>query len=189
MSKIDWTEIIEDSSDESNGRSSSLDRTTPGERSEPGKRNADACAVHKVALQFTLNHPRTKAFLNASSQDQKKMYMKILFNVKNFNGIIPDEVKYVFEHCESGQLHLHTQIKYTIKHNFHINGLVSDFAKSVLKYLPLKYQQYKEACLFSNLNRYRDRGLCVQYFTQDNDRVRYFGDEYMAKENPPQILK
>lgn len=187
---INWSEVLGSDSEES-GHSESLERAMPvGESSdEPSKRSPDARAVHKVALQFTLNHPRTQKFLNSSSHEQSKMYLKILFNVKNFNGMIPDEVKYVFEHCDSGQLHMHTQIKYSIPHEFHINGLVSDFSKNVLKQLPPKFSQYKEACLYHQYNRYRDKGLCVQYYTQDHPRVEFFGDEYMTKENTPQILK
>lgn len=192
MSKkiIDWSEVLQkDSDSEETAGSPSLIESRPASKASPTNATQGACVEHKVALQFTLNYPRTVKFLNANSSEQKKIYAKILHNVKNFNGFIPDEVLYVYEHCASGQIHMHCNLTYTIRQNFCINGLVSDFTKSVLSQLPLKYSQYKEGALNIEWNRYRDKGLCVQYFPASHDRVKFFSETYMSKENTPQILK
>lgn len=117
-------------------------------------------------LGFTLNHPRTVKFLNASSTVQKKIYTLWVLDFKNTFGITSqDDIEICFEYCQSGQIHLHGYMK--VQKNGFINGFVSDLTKSILKYLPNKYFKYSEASLHPSFHRYRCPSVVVQWYDSD----------------------
>lgn len=115
-------------------------------------------------IGFTLNHPRTLKFLNARSNVQKKMYLLWFMEFKNTFGHTEkdSECDIIFEYCKSGQVHAHGWIR--IKDKGFVNGFISDFAKSVLQFLPKKHMQFKEACLFPQYQRYKCPSCCIQWY-------------------------
>lgn len=183
MPKLDWSELIEETEEVSSGRSSSLGRTTPsGEHSEPQANAPKVREPYDISLLITYNYPDTMAFRNAKSQEQKKIYSKLFFNTKNFNGLIPYNEEFVFEYCDSGRVHLHGLLQYKINHDFHINGLVADFAKGVLEHLPKKYSQYLPKALHTEYNRYKVSSMCIQYKRTDDPYIKDTWVPYMAKQ-------
>lgn len=163
MNKFDWKEILGSDSDETDsGRSSSLGRTTPARAMLEPDREA---VRHKTGyIGFTLNYPRTVKFLNATSSQQRQMYLKWFHEFKSALNMGP-EYDYAFEYCKTGQVHMHGYITLYGKH--FINGAVSDITKKILSHLPKSHNKFKESYLHSEYHRYRCPAICVQYYTQD----------------------
>lgn len=113
---------------------------------------------------ITINHPRTKKFLNLDSRGQQILYNRIWYNIKNTLGI-PIESDFAFEYCESGQVHLHAYVSIQTKH--FINGAVSDLAKSVHRQLPKKYEQFKEGQMYPKYHRYKSPSHVIQYYDDE----------------------
>lgn len=118
---------------------------------------------------ITLNYPRTKRFLNANSNAQKHIYNLWFRSFKNtFDILDSHEFEFHYEYCKTGQIHLHGFIPIYQK-EFFINGLLSDLAKAALQYLPAKYQNFNENCLFPDCFRYRCPSMCLQYYENNDD--------------------
>lgn len=186
MSKIDWSELIEETEEikesiEDSGRSSSFSRTTPGEHSEPQVNAPKVREPYDISLLITYNYPDTLLFRNASSKVQKEIYTKLFFNTKCFNGLKPYREEFHFEYCKSGRVHLHGILQYKINHEFHINGLISDFAKNVLTYLPKKFSQFKPAAIHPEWNCYTVPSMKIQYKRSDDPYIKKW-EEYIKKD-------
>lgn len=151
--KLDYSDIIESDSEDGEVRLLVEPRQTAG-------------GGITGYLGFTLNHPRTVKFLNASSQQQKNIYTKWYNSFKNTFAFDSESVM-VFEYCKTGQVHCHGYI--TMKGNYFTNGAVSDLTKAILKFLPSKYNKFNENFLFDKFNRYRCPSIVVQHYTPNED--------------------
>lgn len=177
MNTIDWSDILGSDSDSDldcgEGHLGSPPRLAPS--APPSEFQSD------FSMLVTLNYPRTVGFLRASSQVQKELYKKLLHDIKNFNGMIPYNVEYVFEYCKSGQVHLHALLQYKTTQVYCIGGLISDFVKNYLKNLPKKYSLFKEGCMFYEYQRYRAPQIAVQYKLTEDEYIEKWRT-YMHKE-------
>lgn len=212
MSKIiDWSEVLYKSEDEEGegkdvicsrsprrGECKALhnslcksEHEPPTERSEVTTAPLGAGVENHAYVLITLQHPRTKKFLKADSKEQKAMLYRILWNSKNFNGLRPElDSTYVFEHCKSGQIHLHAMLHYIVKCNFHIIGFISDIVKNFINNMPLCTIQFKEGFMFTKYQRYKSPPICVQYKsdTEDPEYKEFWEKHYMNKENTSRNL-
>lgn len=113
-------------------------------------------------LAITLNHPRTPKFLQADSRLQKHIYCKLWANMCNVLGMHMRK-QIVFEHCKTGQIHLHGYIEVPIGAS--IPGAISDVVKAYLNQLPKRHMKFKENCYFSQYDqdRYCDAPICCAY--------------------------
>ena len=119
------------------------------------------------------------------------MLYKFFWNSKNINGMRPElDSTYVFEHCKSGQIHLHAMLHYKVTCNFHIMGLISDIVKNFLRNMPACTIQFKEGFCYYQYNRYKSPPICVQYKSdkEDPEYKEFWDKHYMSKENTPQKL-
>lgn len=116
---------------------------------------------------ITLNHPRTVAFLKKTSEQQKKMYLKMWYAIKNQISLGMRSEEHHFEYCQDGQIHMHIAAVYETEKAGVIIGMISDIAKAIHNCFPKKYSKYVVSCLYSNYMRYRHAGICVQYYESE----------------------
>lgn len=123
-------------------------------------------------IQVTLNHPRTKTFLNMSSHQQKELYAKIFRVLKNTITIDPHS-DYTFEYCKSGQVHLHGFIQIPDEKRVFVLGAISDVAKKYLSLLPGSHSNFNERNMYGKFLRYRSPSICLQYAMENNSWLEY----------------
>lgn len=133
---------------------------------EPRQNEATAESPACGYIGITMNFPRTKAFLNASSKKQKEHYYKLWFNIMNTLGF-PKDSKYCYEYCKSGQIHLHGYI--SIHRKCFVMGALSDLTKAYLKLLPPKHQQFRESYMYDKFSRVRCASLCLQWYEPEGE--------------------
>lgn len=130
----------------------------------------------KGYILLTLNHPRTVAFNNATSQYQKVIYCKLIDKLPTTmcgakTTMHLKTIDAVFEHCKSGAIHYHSLIEITCDNAFSIAGLISDYSKCIHQQLPKKYSMYMERAYKPEFQRYRIPSMCVQYKTLDDPYI------------------
>lgn len=111
-------------------------------------------------FEVTINYPRTKAFLNKTSEKQKQIYRLIWHNIKCTLGQ-PESTDFTFEACKTGQIHLHGYIGIKLE-NIIPAILICDLAKNILKCLPKKYANFNEANYYPDYKRFRNPAICIQ---------------------------
>lgn len=169
-SPIDWSDHIID-----NGHTDALATGMP-------ENGSSQCSV----LEVTLKYPRTAQFIKLDQRGQCMFYKRIWEAVKlKYNDIIcEDEINY--EHFKSGQIHIHgyITIKPTVK--FFVSGLISDFAKAFMKFIPvqIKYQSIRlwdDKYYNDVFKRYQTAYINIQ-FTDNKERFLEWCN-YIRKEN------
>lgn len=141
-------------------------------------------------IAVTLNYPRTPQFLKYN-QAQQCRFLKNIFNgvVHGYESLILDS-NMTFEHCKTGQIHLHGVIK--LQGKYFIAGAISDIAKAFKKFIPTgrKYthvRYFNERSYNPVYERYRDAYICLQHFDPYDKRIPEW-ETYINKENyNPQI--
>lgn len=126
-------------------------------------------------LEITMNYPRTIAFSKKTSVEQKKIYSILWHKLKCLFG--HNDNDFVYEYCKSGHVHLHGWID--IKGKYFIAGLVADYVKSYLRFMPTKFSRYKDFNYYPEYTCYKSPSILVRYRDMEviEDRVRH--EEYL----------
>lgn len=157
----------------------SLATTTPESRGRD--RQDNVLLEYTCHLEITLKHPMTTAWVNMSSKKQKLVYSKYWNDIKNTVSV-PVDSGYVFEYHENGNVHLHGYLVYHFKHAYSPIGMVADYAKAYLPFMPEKrYRNYVNSNMHYDWVRYQSPQICVQY-KEDEDRLEAWKN-YMQKED------
>lgn len=155
----------------------------------PWETSAKSSMAPNYFIEITFNFPRTVAFLRKSSEEQKKLYIKIWHHVispyklhtTNFTS------EYQFEACKSGQIHLHGYVQFDKDPLSLPLVILSDLVKLYLNGLPAKYNKFKEANMYAIYKRYRCPSLCMQIresgTDEYTDRVTKW-KAYIVKDKP-----
>lgn len=134
---------------------------------------------HKIGV--TLNHPRTPKFLKATSDIQKKNYIKIFHNIvlkTRYSFLDKIFSDYTIEYNKDGNTHLHGVIKITTEIKGCVAGLIADIVKH---YHAMVRKCYNPKCYYPEYQRYRDPSIVVQYYDDDKSFEEYIA--YMYKED------
>lgn len=138
-------------------------------------------STYTCHLEVTLKHPMNTVWVNSSSKKQKQVYTKYWNDIKNTVGI-PIDSGYVFEYHDNGNVHLHGYLVYHYNHAYSPIGMVADYAKAYLPFMPEKrYRNYVNSNMHHDWVRYQSPQICVQY-KEDTKRLEYWKG-YMQKEN------
>lgn len=131
-------------------------------------------------LEITLTHPHTQGWLKKTTTEQKKWFSVVWNKIKNSLGI-PKDSKFVFEYHKNGQVHLHGVLLYDIKDKFYINGMVLDYVRSYIKYLPAKYNKLYDKLLNQDKHYYQSAPVKVSYRVDNPERYEEW-IAYLLKE-------
>lgn len=123
-----------------------------------------------VHVEITLNHPRTKNFVNLTSDKQKVLYNKLFQRMieKLPIPLVQTKITKTFEFCKSGHIHLHACVEYSLPTGkYYPMGLIADLVKP---YLSCLKQCYQDRNCFPEYQRYRSPSIACQYFNNDLTR-------------------
>jgi hypothetical protein len=136
----------------------------------------EASLSSKVYLEFTINLPRKKSFISSGTEQQKDMYLVKLTKALSLLEFKWENLKYTFETCESGMIHMHGCIQ--VMGLYYVEGIVTDFARKLLTAIDAR-MSYNKGEYYRLFQRYRSPAICVQY-SDSPEREKYW-DQYINK--------
>lgn len=137
--------------------------------------------VKNAFLEVTLNHPRTKTFMNIDSYTQRRCLRNLFLKVC---GTYDCTHTHVFEFCKDGQIHLHGFI------HIHTEGLVVGAIQDIAKVFLRSFRQFNHKDYFNaEWLRFRSPAICIQYRENEAEQLSWIA--YMNKHQGelPQVAK
>lgn len=150
--------------------------------------SVEVCQKVRVRLEITLNHPRTKKFCLDEIVDREKNQRAIYEQwIRMSTCLHPFScgsytMKTAFEHCLSGDLHVHMDVEMEVPSPHYIAGVVSQVAKAFLCYLPKRWDRFSLLNYHPRFHRYRCPAVTVQYKRIEDELRALQWETYMSKE-------
>lgn len=134
---------------------------------------------HKSLIEFTINCPPSKTM---TEEKYNKIICKFRAALQHRPGLTDvlekQTIRYYFETCKSGKLHLHGCIE--VKDHFYvIQGLVKVTTECLLSAIDKRLSLNWENNYYQNFKRYRSPTICLQY-SCDPERITQW-NTYMLK--------
>lgn len=144
---------------------------------------------HHVVVEFTLNHPHTKAWAKLSKFAKEKLYYRFYFNVRDTYFMAQPYDSDIAIEDTGDHVHAHGYFAYDTKQfktkTYAHCGIVCDIVGEWLRLLPKRYNHCLRGNTYDNYDawwkRIRIPQCNVQIITDDAARLDYW-KAYIAKQ-------
>lgn len=117
---------------------------------------------HFVHLEFTLTYPHVQSWLKKTTKQQQKFYNMVFHEIKNICGI-PHYTEIQPEYHANGLVHAHAIIIYKNKKGYNIEGMLLDFVRAYIEYLPKCSRNIKIGCIHSDKHYYQSAPIKISF--------------------------
>lgn len=147
--------------------------------------NSLGVITHDIRLEYTINYPRTAAFVRLGTEGQKTLYLSLLKKMELDMCVHVKHIDHVyrFEQCKDGHVHAHGYMDCTLDQVRAIEGMIMQLVMSYMTQLPRRSAQWLTRTKYSH--RYQcwksPPILCQLRDKSDTERIKVW-DQYINKE-------